>query len=325
MFARSVIGLVLVLLTVGPARSEPVFTFVALGDMPYGPAEKSYPPFERLIGAVNAAAPAFTLHVGDIKSGGTPCSDEEFRNQLAFMNSFDAPLVYTPGDNEWTDCHRERAGGFDPLERLETLRRMFFTKPESLGRTKMPLEWQPAVHGGAARYVENSRWTRDGVQFVTVHVVGSNNGFETRDRAAAEEYFDRSDANRLWLEDTFHRAGQEDAAAMVVVFHADPFNVTTPWSKFPAHSGFAGIAKALMEGAVAFGKPVLLIHGDSHVFIIDKPFTFRDLGGQKGRGVIQNLTRLQVFGAADVHAVEVSVTPGESNPFAFRPIYNPGD
>lgn len=81
--------------------------FVALGDMPYGPPDKSYLPYRALIERVNALQPAFTIHVGDIKAGSTLCSDEEFAAQLEHFGRYAGPVIYTPGDNEWTDCHRD--------------------------------------------------------------------------------------------------------------------------------------------------------------------------------------------------------------------------
>ncbi|MGF1477404.1 MAG: hypothetical protein ACFB6S_17815 [Geminicoccaceae bacterium] len=83
---------------------------------------------------MNEISPDFTVHIGDTKSGSTPCSDEELSNQLDFMNSFSTALVYTPGDNEWTDCYRERAGEFDPLERLAKIRELYFASNQSLGQ-----------------------------------------------------------------------------------------------------------------------------------------------------------------------------------------------
>jgi hypothetical protein len=55
------------------------FSFVALGDMPYGNPEEAYPPYEALIEVINATTPDFSIHVGDIKAGSTPCTDEEFQ------------------------------------------------------------------------------------------------------------------------------------------------------------------------------------------------------------------------------------------------------
>ena len=119
-------ALALFALTAGAASADKPFTFVALGDMPYGKPAKVYAPFRTLISQVNALKPSFTIHIGDIESGSTPCSDQMLRDQFDFMNSFENPLVYTPGDNEWTDCHRKKAGRFDPLERLAFVWKTFF-------------------------------------------------------------------------------------------------------------------------------------------------------------------------------------------------------
>jgi len=103
------------------------FSFVALGDMPYGPRGEVYAPYEALIAEVNAQAPALVIHVGDTKSGGTECTDKWLDEQLAFPDGFAAPVLYSPGDNEWTDCHRDAAGGYDLLECLAYLRDTYCT------------------------------------------------------------------------------------------------------------------------------------------------------------------------------------------------------
>ena len=91
------------------------FDFVAMGDVPYlTPAHFTY--FERLTARVNGIRPAFTIHVGDIKSGSSRCDDALFHRMLGMFNAYEQPFIYTPGDNEWTDCHRPDNGGFDPLE-----------------------------------------------------------------------------------------------------------------------------------------------------------------------------------------------------------------
>ena len=86
----------LVLTSAAASADDKPFTFVALGDMPYGKPAKVYPPFKTLIGQVNALNPAFTIHIGDTKSGSTPCSDKMLLDQLNFMNSFDAPSSTRP-------------------------------------------------------------------------------------------------------------------------------------------------------------------------------------------------------------------------------------
>ena len=61
----------------GSVGGDKAFSFVALGDMPYN-VPGDIVKFDRLIAAINAMKPAFTLHMGDIKSGGIPCSDAVF-------------------------------------------------------------------------------------------------------------------------------------------------------------------------------------------------------------------------------------------------------
>ena len=45
-------------------------------------------------------------------------------------------VVVTPGDNDWTDCwgrYGPGTGGFDPEERLNYERKLFFGTDQSLG------------------------------------------------------------------------------------------------------------------------------------------------------------------------------------------------
>lgn len=299
------------LCSVAAAQTPAPFKFVALGDMPYQ-LPGDYARFERLIGVVNGVRPAFTLHVGDIKSGSTPCSDENFQKVLTEFAMFDGPLVYTPGDNEWTDCHRDAAGKFDPLERLAKVRAMFFASAQSFGRAPLRLERQADLTDHR-QMVENARWRQNGVMFATVHVVGSNNGFE-RTPASVNEYFARDRANVEWIKDTFAKATAENAPAVVLTFQADLWYGAPI---LPTGSGFANTLAALAEGAAAYGKPVLLVHGDSHTLVVDQP-----LKNAKGQ-VLTNVTRLMVYGDSLVHAVEVSVNPADPAVFAFRPVIVP--
>ena len=297
-------------LLTGGAGAAP-FTFVALGDMPYTlPAD--YARFEALIGTVNARQPAFSIHVGDIKSGSTPCSDEHYARVLGEFGMFAGPLIYTPGDNEWTDCHRERAGKFDPLERLARVRSVFFGASGSLGQKPMPLTHQPAL-------VENARWVREGVVFATLHVVGSNNGME-RTPASTAEYFARNAANLEWLKATFAEAKATNAPAVVLAFQADLW-FGAPL--VPTEIGLRDTLTALAAESKAYGKPVLLVHGDSHVLVIDRPLTEAGAVTAPGQAspTLRNVTRLQVMGADDVGAVEVTVDPADPAVFSFKPLY----
>ncbi len=297
------------------AQERRPFTFVALGDMPYRLPD-DYARFERLIDAINAERPAFSVHVGDTKSGGSSCADETLIKVRDYFNSFERPLVYTPGDNEWTDCYRPRAGGFDPLERLERVRELHFAEAKSLGVNPMPVERQADVSPEHRQMVENARWIRDGVVFATIHVVGSNNGFERTPEMVAE-HFARDAANVDWIEDAFATAAAEDAPAIVFAFQTNPM-FDTPEEYGYANQGFRNTLTALAEGAAAFDKPVLLVQGDLHVLVIDKP-----LRGPEGEAVLENVTPLQVMGADQVQAVRVTVDPNDPAVFGFKPLIVP--
>ena len=116
--------------------------FTAIGDQPY----YSTSDFSALIERINAdRRSSFTIHVGDIKNGSTVCSDERFLTVKALFDSFDKPLIYTPGDNEWTDCHRKSNGSYEQRERLAKLRELFFINAQSQGRHPMRLQRQSEV------------------------------------------------------------------------------------------------------------------------------------------------------------------------------------
>jgi len=282
-------------------QAQPAFTFVALGDLPYGSPDKAYGPYRSLIDRINQDAPAFSVHVGDFKSGATLCSDEEFANQVDHFQRFKGAVVYTPGDNEWTDCHRGNNGKYDPLERLSALRQRFFKPGASLGQQPMPVQNQSVLAPAFAKYVENARWKHQGVMFATVHIVGSNNNLESRDIASNREFFERDAANVAWIIDTFEQARQQQATALVFAFQADVLENKTPWEDFPGWSGFrTSVGDTLLPLANLWGKPVLVIHGDSHQFRVDQPFKL-------DKRPLNHVTRLIVPGASDVRAVKVTV------------------
>ena len=277
------------------------FSFIALGDMPYGKPDTSYPPYRGLIAAVNQSKPLFSIHVGDFKSGATECSDQEFSEQLKHFAMFEAGVVFTPGDNDWTDCYRRSNGSYDPLERLAKLRKDFYKPKESLGAKPFPLVSQPEVDPKNTLYVENQRWVVDEVLFVTLHIVGSNNNFETRNTQATNEFFARDAANITWIHEAFKLAEKNQYRAIVFAFQANVFFSRSMLEDYPAWSGFRNsIGQTLLPLAKAWNKPILIIHGDGHQFHFDQPFKLK---GQ----AMSNITRLEVPGASDVRAVNVKV------------------
>jgi hypothetical protein len=303
-------GLMLLTGSVSGQTQQPGgFNFVVFGDMPYTlPAD--YLRFENLIRDVNAQkSQVFNVHVGDIKASKEECTDEAYRKMFAYFAQFEKPLIYTPGDNEWTDCNKyHNPPVWDEEERLNALRKLFFNGKTSLGKTTLPLVCQ-ANNSKFATYVENNRWEHSTISFATVHVVGSNNNFYPNARNNNAEFYGRDAADRAWLDEVFDNAVAKNHAGVVLFLHADMFN---PDKDSREANAFADFKDKLTERVKAFKKPVLLVNGDSHVFIVDKPLYEKG----KLKKDIDNFTRLQVFGENNMHAVRVFIDP--SAPGLFR-------
>jgi hypothetical protein len=293
------------------AANEPgTFSFGVLGDAPYNPWEElEYRPVLRHIDAHDLA---FVIHVGDIFWH--PCTDQHYLKARDRLDHLHEPVIYTPGDNEWTDCWEQGSGGFAPRERLAQLRRIFFANPQrSLGRTRIALTSQ----GG--EFLENVRWRRDGIVFATVHLVGSRNAtarFPGRTAADDDEVRRRTDAAAAWTRQTFAEARATNASAVVLASQANLALGHPPNDR--RRVVFEPFILTLEEEAERFGKPVLFAHGDGHVYTVDRPLIRRTTGRR-----LENVTRLQVPGSPEVGWVRVVVTPNAPMPFRFTKIVVP--
>ncbi len=285
-------------LVVGPAP-EP-FQFALIGDLPYNAIET--PLFRQLLSSLDALPLAFVVHVGDLKSSGSSCSDDLLSGRRALLDRSARPLVFLFGDNEWTDCH---LGRFDPLERLARLRVLFASKPESLGRERMALERQPDG------YPENVRWRTGGVQFVGLHVVGSGNN-RGRTPEMDREYVARTAANVAWLAESFALARADEALGVVVAFQADP-RFDLPAGSARRH-GFDETLAALEKEVRAYPHPVALLHGDSHRYRVDHPLVDPATGS-----ALERFTRVITFGSPYVRYVLVTIDPADPRLFRFEP------
>ena len=286
------------------ASAEP-FEFVALGDTAYCP-EVDNPRYERLIEKINVAEPAFSIHVGDIGNPQTgSCTDTVLDTVVDQFNMFDHPLIYTPGDNEWTDCR----GPNDPLERLEKLRTKFFTKTMSLGSKPMPVVRQ-SDESDHKQMVENLRWTWHDVQFATIHIPGGHNGIGIGTEEALLEFNARNRANLDWIQHTFEVAKQGNARAVVLVFHVDMYRPL-----YDRSPGYSEMKRILRRETTGFNGQVLFINGDSHDFKIDKPHLSE---GFPREGI--KVTRLVVDGTPWLRAVRISVDTDTPSVFGFTPL-----
>lgn len=286
------------------------FAFAALGDAPYYPWEDIK--FNVVLKDMALQDLVFVIHVGDIIWH--PCSDDLYNRVLGRFNKLPHPVIYTPGDNEWTDCWEQGSGSFRPLERLQRLRQIFFTPTgQSLGGTHIPLETQ-AGEPAYSEFVENTRWMEQGFLFACVNLPGSRNARETfPERTAADDEASvrRTAAGTAWLKEAFLEAKARIAEGVIIVFHADP-GFEEP-SQDDYRSAYEPFMQALEDEAAQFAKPVLVIHGDDHEYKVDHPLVERSTGQR-----LQNLTRLEVPGSPRVGWVRVLVTPGSKDPFRFE-------
>jgi calcineurin-like phosphoesterase family protein len=259
--------------------SKEPYTLAVIGDTPYGPEKLAE--FPALTDLINSDPKVdLVAHLGDIKAGSSsPCTNEYMETIRGLFDQFKDPFVYTPGDNEWTDCHvaSKNNGLYTPTERLQFVRGLFFpVAGQSLGGRKKQLLTQADDPANSA-YVENTIWMESQVVFAALNIPGSNN-----DKASwgtplpadagnypsqAAEQASRAQANRDWLDKAFAIANEHDAAAVVLLFQADM------WDPTASLSGFDDLVTQIGSLAAAFGKPVLLLEGDSHVFRVDYPYS----------------------------------------------------
>jgi len=284
------------------------YDFALIGDVPYTPNAETNT-FPNMIAAINDRRLAFVVHDGDIKGGALPCHDEVLLRRYEQFQTFRHPFVLVFGDNEWTDCgttnnQRSAAETYAPEERLQKLREVFTQGDRTMGRRTFSLcrQSQDPEH---AVFRENVRWNYGQVMFATLNIPGSRNHF------GSAEYETRNRANLTWLRQSFAKAVNEQCRAIMIIIQANPhFDLKNTDAE---RKGYNEFLELLEDETIAFQKPVVLVHGDSHYFRIDKPMMGR---GSKRR--VENFTRVETFGNPDVHWLRVSVDWRDPNVFTFR-------
>jgi hypothetical protein len=322
------------------------------GDLPYNDVQ-ALTGVPNLIADMNSQRLAFTVQDGDLKGGNsiansttvTTCADGLYTQALSYFNALQAPAVFTPGDNDWTDCDRPSNGGFNSLERLDHERQVFFNTPFSLGQRKMRQEVQSSplclgvASDGTKTFVpcsENRRWTVGKVTYATLNIQGScNNLCDTAPDPA--EFAARNTANIAWMQETFDVATAKNSAAVMFVTQGNPGWDLTDGTRAPlrdpktlaetnpATDGYQAFLSAMRDEVIAFRRPVAYVHGDSHYFCVDKPFL--DVSGKR----LENFTRVETFGdnaangTNDVNWVKVLVDARSREVFAYQPQVVPGN
>ncbi len=290
-------------------RLPTISTVAVIGDVPYGttPTDDSQtivnPAF---ISAINADPDvSVVLHVGDIHSGKQYCTEAYDRTILSQWTAFKHPIVYTPGDNEWSDCHKVKQGGGaynpttgaidyvvdaagnkvsyaggDPIANLELVRSIFFAIPGktivgSMSVHSQAQDFDPA-YPSDRKYVENVWWEKSKVVFITLNIPGGSNndkdvwyGAPNTSQAQTEEIANRTAADLRWLDAAFKQAAAIGAVGVVIQSQADMWDLDGAAASHVTE--YKSLIDSVASHAVAFGKPVLMFNGDSHVYRSDNP------------------------------------------------------
>jgi hypothetical protein len=296
--------------TAGTDTAAP-FTLAVIGDVPYGtsPTDSRQTVLHpRFIAALNADTEiALVAHIGDTHAGKQYCTEAYNKTVFEHWSAFNKPLVYTPGDNEWADCHKAKEGGGsydkasasinyvkdangnfvdyakgDPLANLALVRSMFFAAPgQTLGAPMavhtQAVEFNPA-HPADKAFVENVWWEKSGVLFVTLNIPGgSNNGTDPWYGAPAmspeqqQEVAVRSAATLRWIDAAYNHATTHGNVGMVLLTQADMWDVDEAASGAAHLRGYKPYLDKIAEGTKAYGMPVLMVLGDSHTYRSDNP------------------------------------------------------
>ena len=297
--------------------SANALTLAVYGDSPYGtsvgdPTQVNATP--AFINAINADPKGdLVLHVGDIHSGTGHCTASYDTTVAGLWQAFKDPLVFTPGDNEWTDCQKAKQGGWtstattpwpcltfaaqtncdgfydatadggthrpgDPLDNLSLVRSLFFpTAGMTLGGRKKQVLSQAQVGSGTdANYVENVMWEQSKMLFVTVNVPGGSNndadlwyGINPESSRQTQEREQRTQADLHWLDAAFAQATADGVQAVVITTQADMWD--RDGNTVGHLAGYEPFIDNMARNTIAFGKPVLLLDGDSHIYRSDNP------------------------------------------------------
>jgi ribosomal protein L24E len=316
--------------TTGPPPTGAAFEIGLVGDSGY--ASSQYATFDRVVAHMNSFPLSFVVHDGDFKDPQTACTDNRFNEVKTSFNKSKAPFVYVAGDNEWMDCSKNAANPMDPVERLGKLRELFFAQDQSLGQSPMPLTTQRQQG-----YPENTRWTKEGVVFVTLNAPGPSDNLDYDiDHPGSPEAGPRRMHNIKWLREAFQHAEAINAAGVMVVWQVDPWvpKFRRTWDYLMDWQDDAAVPDSvgpeLKQLTVGFGRPVVLVHGDTHVFRIDKggyaPPDSTDMTGGPWTDV-PNFTRVMTYAGGSFSStmpeahpdmwIRVAVDPKSPQVFTF--------
>lgn len=207
---------------------------------------------------------AFVVVTG-IKGAKEACSDKLYQQRRELVGDARRPTVVVPAAGDWTEC-RNSAGRTNAIERLNRLRELFWSEPQSLGARKLPLTRQ-SMSPRFRSYAENAHWSVGKVLYATLNLPANNNHYLT-EAGRNSEYEDRLVANRFWLNRLFAIARRDKLEAIVLFAEGDLKAMSQPTGlrallrravPAPDSDGFAETRRQVLALAQKFPGKVLLV------------------------------------------------------------------
>ena len=189
--------------------------------------------------------PSSLVHLGDIKPGRAPCTEDRYRRVADLLRASAKPVFIVPGDNEWNGCADPGAAW--------TLWKKYFLRMDSLWGNPYRVSRQPGRR-------ENFTFVRGGVLFAGVNLVGPL-------VIRRAEWKRRLARNASWIRRHFRlRAGGVRSA--VVFAH---------YGKRRSHGLYSDFFAALAGVARAFKEPVLFLQGQFHAWEVQRGFLAKNI------------------------------------------------
>jgi hypothetical protein len=233
-------------------------------------------------------------------------------DRKALLQSSRHPLIFTPGDNDWTDCHTGTPA-VDPAGAAEGHSgASFYGEARTLGQKTFPVKRQG---GGTAhgKYVENRRLgarRQSSSSRCTWSAATTTWGAPPESDA---EHAERNAANIAWMKQAFEAAEQGKHKAVVIFTQANPyFEDRWPAGRRSLNRIDGPAVRNLPDSAPSWSPSSSRSRRSSArcssctatrtTFRVDKPL-FDTASGR----ILENLTRVESFGSPYVHWVRIVV------------------
>lgn len=236
---KTIILITLGLISVVIMNCSDPLVFSVMGDTPRSDEEKII--LQEQISMHNKLSQSqFLFHLGDIKSGESPCTENNYELVADYLKQLTVPVFIIPGDNEWNDCeYPDQAWGY--------WNKYFMAFDQNW---KMTFD----VHR-QKNYSVNSAFIQKNVLFIALNLVGG--------RIHNQIEWDMMQNNAAeWIKKNIQKKG---ISAAVFLIQANPDT---------KHKLFMDQFIPLIEN---FMRPVLLIHGDGHHWLYDEAWQVPNL------------------------------------------------